>query len=228
METGGFEAYHNKINVEKSKIALCDPLRVRQTPFTRFVLALKREGGTVCTNTSEVVCANCILFGWVVGELPFMIFISRHFVGVWIGRVRNGHPPESKNHFQRPRFAGIPAILRSGKLQNESFPNFSNFRPEFCPEFCSEFSPNFSRTIRASFRGRRRPEKYHQKSPPFFNAKFPGKHRKNIHKTLLESRQSKQFHSCDSTETAILHRVLNGVAQTSFLWLPEFRGVLRM
>ena len=82
--------------------------------------------------------------------------------------------------------------IRSEKLQNESFPNFSNFRPEFCPEFCSEFSPNFSRTFRASFCGRRRPEKIHQKSPPFFNAKFPGKHEKNIHKILLESRQTKK------------------------------------
>ena len=82
--------------------------------------------------------------------------------------------------------------VRSGKLQNESFPNFSNFRPEFCPEFCSEFSPNFSRSFRASFRGRRRPEKIHQKSPPFFNAKFPGKHEKNIPKFLLESKQSKK------------------------------------
>ena len=70
--------------------------------------------------------------------------------------------------------------IRSEKLQNESFPNFSNLRPEFCPEFCSEFSPNFSRTFRASFRGRRRPEEIHQKSLPFFNAKFPGKHEKKI------------------------------------------------
>ena len=84
--------------------------------------------------------------------------------------------------------------FRSEKLQNESFPNFSNFPPEFCPEFCSEFSWNFSRTFRASFRGRRRPEKIHQKSPPFFNAKFPGKHEKNIHKILLESRQSNILH----------------------------------
>ena len=84
-------------------------------------------------------------------------------------------------------------IVRSENLQNESFPNFSNFRPEFCPEFCSEFSPNFLRIFRASFRGRRRPEKIHQKSPPFFNAKFPGKHEKVIHKILLESRQSKKL-----------------------------------
>ena len=78
----------------------------------------------------------------------------------------------------------FPEIVRSGKLQNKSFPNFSNFRPEFCPEFCSKFFPNFSRNFRASFRGRRRPEI--KKSPPFFNAKFPGKHEKNIHKILLK------------------------------------------
>ena len=80
----------------------------------------------------------------------------------------------------RPAWATRPEIpeVRSEKLQNESFPNFSNVRPEFCPEFCSEFFPNFSRTFRASFRGRRRTEKIHQKSPPFFNAKFLGKHEK--------------------------------------------------
>ena len=88
------------------------------------------------------------------------------------------------------RFGNFLYFFRSGKSQNESFPNFSNFRPEFCPEFCSEFFPKFSRTFRASFRGRRTPDKIHQKSPPFFNAKFQGKHEKNIHKILLESRQS--------------------------------------
>ena len=88
---------------------------------------------------------------------------------------------------------GILKNVRSEKLQNESFPNFQNFRPGFCPEFCSEFSPNFSRIFRASFRGKRRPEKIHQKSPPFFNAKFPGKHEKHIHKMFLERRQSKKM-----------------------------------
>ena len=73
--------------------------------------------------------------------------------------------------------------VRSEKLQSESFPNFSIFRPGFCPEFCSEFSPNFSRIFRASLHGKRRPEKIHQKSPPFFNAKFPGKfEEKNLQK----------------------------------------------
>ena len=67
--------------------------------------------------------------------------------------------------------------VRSEKSQNESFPNFSNPRPEFCPEF----SPNFSRTFRASFHGRRRPEKFTKNPPPFFNAKSPGKCEKNIH-----------------------------------------------
>ena len=40
-----------------------------------------------------------------------------------------------------------PVRVRSEKFQNESSPNFSNFRPEFCPEFCSEFSPNCSRGV---------------------------------------------------------------------------------
>ena len=41
------------------------------------------------------------------------------------------------------------------------------------------------------FVGKRRPEKIRRKSPPLFNAKFPGKYRKNMHKKLLERRQSK-------------------------------------
>ena len=90
-------------------------------------------------------------------------------------------PKETKN---TPKYWG------AHDLQNESFPNFSIFRPEFCPEFCSEFSPNFL-SFRASFCGRRRPEKIHQKSPPFFNAKFPGKFEEKIHKMFLESGQVK-------------------------------------
>ena len=87
-----------------------------------------------------------------------------------------------------------PAVksVRSEKLQNESFPNFLIFRPEFCPEF----SPNFLRSFRASYCGRRRPEKIHQKSPPFFNAKFPGKFEEKIHKIILESGQSKKVACC--------------------------------
>ena len=81
----------------------------------------------------------------------------------------------------------------SEKLQNESSPNFSNFRSEFCPEFCSEFSPNFLMGFRASFRGKRRPEKNHQKSPPFFNANSQANTEKTIHKMFLERRQSKDL-----------------------------------
>ena len=45
--------------------------------------------------------------------------------------------------------------------------------------------------FRASFRGKWRPEKIHQKSLAIFNAKFPGKFEEKIHKSLLESGQSK-------------------------------------
>ena len=84
-----------------------------------------------------------------------------------------------------------PIIIRSENLQNESFPNFSNFCPKFCPEFCSEFSPNFLRSFRASFRGKLRPEKNHRKSPALFNAKSPGKPEAKIHKSFLGGGQSK-------------------------------------
>ena len=87
---------------------------------------------------------------------------------------------------RNPRKNKVAQKFRSEKLQNESFPNFSIFRPEFCPEFCSEFSPNVFWSFRASFGGRRRPEKIHQKSPPFFNAKFPGKFEEKIHRMFLE------------------------------------------
>ena len=79
------------------------------------------------------------------------------------------------------------------KVAERKFPEFFEFRPEFCSEFCSEFSPDFLRSFCASFRGKQRPEKTHQKSPPFFNAKFQGKYEKFIHKTFLEGRQSKAY-----------------------------------
>ena len=41
--------------------------------------------------------------------------------------------------------------------------------------------PEFLRVLRASFRGKRKPQKIHQRSPLFFNTKSPGKHKKNVH-----------------------------------------------
>ena len=107
-----------------------------------------------------------------------------------VARLKISISPENFNPGGR---SILIIFFRSEKWQNESSPNFSNFVPEFPPEFCSEFSPNFSRSFRALFPRQRRPDKIHQKSPPFFNAKFPGNYGKNIHKIFLESRQSKYF-----------------------------------
>ena len=70
-------------------------------------------------------------------------------------------------------------------MQNESLLRFLNFRPDIC----SEFPPprHFLRRFRASFRGRQRPEKIHPKSPPLFNAKFPGKFEEKIRKKRAQS-----------------------------------------
>ena len=64
--------------------------------------------------------------------------------------------------------------------------------PRIFKIFVPNFAPNFSRIFRASFRGKRRPEKIHQKSPPFFNAKFPGKHEKKYSQNV-SGEQAKQF-----------------------------------
>ena len=102
--------------------------------------------------------------------------------------ARTSHARNSPRVFQKFREGG--SGIRSEALQNESFPNIKKRKSSrICPEFCSKCSPRISRTFRASFRGRRRPVKIHQRSPPFFNAKFPGKHeKKTFTKFFCESR----------------------------------------
>ena len=51
-------------------------------------------------------------------------------------------------------------------------PEFLRFSSQILPEFCSECSPKFLRSFRASFRGKRRPEKNHQKFPSIFQCKI--------------------------------------------------------
>ena len=72
----------------------------------------------------------------------------------------------------------FPFSFRSEQLQNESSPNFSNFRPGFCPEFCSEVSPIFWGVFVLHFLG---------------NREFPGKFQEKSTKHFLEIGQSKNF-----------------------------------
>ena len=54
--------------------------------------------------------------------------------------------------------------------------------------------PEFLKIFRALLTRKRRPQEIHQKSPPFSNAKSPGKYEKNnSHNIFLESRQSNCF-----------------------------------
>ena len=102
---------------------------------------------------------------------------------------------ELKSHFDsgdtvsptRPGFRIDPLFVRSEKLQNESSPSFSNLPPEFS----SEFSPKFSRIFRVLFPRNWRPQ-LHQKSPPFFNAKSPGKHEQK-YSQFSSGEQAKQL-----------------------------------
>ena len=63
---------------------------------------------------------------------------------------------------------------------------FRFFSPNFAPNF-PRFFERFSCFVSCETETR----KTHQKSPPFFNAKFPGKFEDKIHKSFLESGQSK-------------------------------------
>ena len=62
--------------------------------------------------------------------------------------------------------------------------------PESFELSCSEFCPNYWRSLCASFHGKWRTGKIHQKSQPFFNAKFPGELEDKVRKSFLESGQS--------------------------------------
>ena len=67
--------------------------------------------------------------------------------------------------------------VRSEKLQNESSPNFSNFRPGFSPEFSSEFSPKVLRIFVLCFPG----NGDHENSPKItaiFQCQIPSQIRK--------------------------------------------------
>ena len=90
-----------------------------------------------------------------------------------IGVLREVLPGCSKECSRECPMWGISKVAVSAERKFPEF--FRIFCPEFCPEVCSEFSPNFARSFLALMiiRGKRRPQKIHQKSPPFFNAKIP-------------------------------------------------------
>ena len=81
-------------------------------------------------------------------------------------------------HFWYPFGVSECQNFSSEKLQNESSPNFLNFRPEFC----SEFSANFSRIFSASFPRKRRSQKF-TKNPRHFQCQIPRQLPRKIHKS---------------------------------------------
>ena len=83
---------------------------------------------------------------------------------------------------------GKPLCLESGRTK------VSRIFRIFVPNFAPNFAPNFPRIFRGLFVLRfvgDGDQKKFTKNPRHFSMqKFPGKHEKNIHKILLESRQS--------------------------------------
>ena len=77
-------------------------------------------------------------------------------------------------------------VFRSESCRTQISRIFRIFVPNFLPKFPPNFPRNFQGFVVLRFRTRR------QKSPPFFNAKSPGKNEKNS-QFFLESRPSKTF-----------------------------------
>ena len=116
----------------------------------------------------------------------------------------NGHRPD-KSHFLRPPnwfWRGVLYGTFSPPKSHDALGQkscrtkvsriFRFFGPNFAPNLL-RISPNFLRSFRASFCGRRRPEKIHPKSPPFFNAKFPGNFEEKIHKVFAGERSKQRY-----------------------------------
>ena len=64
-------------------------------------------------------------------------------------------------------------FVRSDKLQNESSPNFLNFRPEYCPEFCSDFFSIFFEEFSCFVSQETDARKNSPKIPAIFQCKIP-------------------------------------------------------
>ena len=132
-----------------------------------------------------------------VGERSlFFVFISVFAVVASFGasctchQVRTIYSCRADTYFDSPCSSGYSfddrlcllcsPFCRVWKVAERKCPEFFEFSSRILPRILLRIFPNFLRIFCASFRGKRRPERIHQKSPPFFNAKFPGKHEKNI------------------------------------------------
>ena len=176
-------------------------------PITKLIsefLALRGLQETGPCSLVSLACLPCPSVPWFWG-FPWLIFNKEFpwlfwhclflFQGI-CGFGRERKPLVNLRVFldkTKKSRNGRTGFAKVRKVAERKFPEFFEFSSRILPRILLRISPNFSRIFRASFRGRRRPEKIHPKSPPFFNAKFPGKHEKNIHKILLESRQSNVF-----------------------------------
>ena len=110
-----------------------------------------------------------------------------------------------------------PAILRPEMFGQRSgrtkVPRIFRILLRIFPEFFEEFSCFVSQDTETS--------KIHQKSPPFFNAKFPGNYEKNIHKLFLGSRQSKEMVAPNYGRLASLFFLQENLHAHK---IPRFRG----
>ena len=82
--------------------------------------------------------------------------------------------------------ARFEQVVKSEKLENESSPKFFELSSQIFSRIFLRIFAEFFEDFRLLFPRQRETTKNHRISPPFFNAKSPGKYEKIVHKILLE------------------------------------------
>ena len=112
----------------------------------------------------------------------------------------------------------VPQKRQVAKVAERKFPEFFEFSSRILPRIWLRIFPEFFRGFGALLPGRRRPQKNHQRSPPFSMQNSQADSKKESNKTCLESGQTKKT-----------WRLLSFVVSTDFGWkrLPRSRGLCR-
>ena len=118
-------------------------------------------------------------------------------------RLKNAGSNQTKRskHHETTRLL----IVRPEKLQNESFPNSSDFRSQFLPWILLRIFPEFFEDFSCFVSWETETRKKFTKNPHHFSMQnSQAKTKKNIHKILLGSRQSNFLKNKILKETSLL------------------------
>ena len=138
----------------------------------------------------------------LTSPFPFVCFFL--LFGFWKVKEQEKEEDTLKKTSDKKRWEDLSLdYVRSEKLQNESFPNVRIFFPNFALNFAPDF-PQIFKEFSCFVSWETETRKIHLKSPPFYHCKTPREVRRKIHKTFLESEQSKIMKNNDNNENVMM------------------------